>query len=224
MVTLEEMTTLIDKQLYYADEVFKYIPSSQTREHIVATALIFGLYDILYDINCLVKNKRLLSTPALTRTFLETYIDLELVIKDSKYISALIASSYKEQKKLLKFQKGLAVNGTKEQEIENNINALELEYQSLGKHGISELKIWEKFRAAGYEDIYKSVYNDLCSQAHNSIFQIGVRHILLKNDKVTLQYMQDYDFGDYAKYFYLLVEYFATAVIKINIELDLKQD
>jgi hypothetical protein len=48
------------------------------------------------------------------------------------------------------------------------------------------LMAYERFRKAGMEDLYRTVYNDLCTEGHNNFRALTKRHFVIDHERETV--------------------------------------
>lgn len=146
---------------------------------------IVALYSSILELTgacILLTDSRLIAgVPILLRAALEAYVDLVNLIRDPRYGYNLELAYLKEWLKLLEEAK----NGKNEYlaDIGNapNLDATIVQWREetrkLKENGFKALLIESKFKSAGMDKEYRSIYNSLCSDAHNNIRALVERHI-----------------------------------------------
>jgi hypothetical protein len=155
-------------------------------------ALHFGLvslYSSLIElVGCLIillnKNGKLGVRP-LFRTFLETYVEFKNLAQDPKYGYSIEASDIKEWLKVIKSAQdnnpylasiaALADLSTKRYELERKL-------QNLKKKGYEPKSIYDKFKLAGMEMEYRSLYNFMCTETHSNLRALINRHVEINDE------------------------------------------
>ncbi|WP_049733861.1 DUF5677 domain-containing protein [Rhizobium ecuadorense] len=118
------------------------------------------------------------------RATLEAFVDIENLCRDDTYLNHMKASFHEQWIKLA--QHGVAGGNPFLQGFTNNPEAASL----LAQHRVDldalsltpPLNVYERFRRAGMEDIYRSVYNSLCNETHNNIRALTNRHLRVEGD------------------------------------------
>jgi len=87
----------LSKILKLIESLIERIPTKDSKENIVLYSYLLSLFDISSDILFLVKNNRFKNIPVITRSFLETYIDLLLLSKSNEYIYTLMKKADEEE-------------------------------------------------------------------------------------------------------------------------------
>jgi hypothetical protein len=118
--------------------------------------------------------------PMLLRSVLEATVDLRNQIDDQKYIHVLYAMYlekyiwFLEEALTLKnpFLKSLGEH----KEVPKTLTAMKEQLAALKRQGYEPLSVYRRFKKAGMEHEYSSVYNSLCSDAHNNLRSLQSRH------------------------------------------------
>ncbi len=143
---------------------------------------------------CLDKGGKI-SVPSIFRSMLETYVDFKNLAAERKYGYCMEASYASQTLKLLReAQKGknpyLADVG-KHPELLKSIARLETELKDLKKKGYEPLGVLERFKRAGMEDEYRSMYNLLSGEAHSNISALVSRHLEIDAGAFDVVYYKD---------------------------------
>ncbi len=115
----------------------------------------------------------------LLRTAMEGHVDLINLASDDAYLQAMNAAYHKEWIKL----SGAGIDGDnpflaffKDNPEAQGLLAQHKEKLAAFKAKSSIPTNLDKFKKAGMEDIYRSIYSSLCSDSHNNIGALNHRH------------------------------------------------
>ncbi|WP_027665302.1 DUF5677 domain-containing protein [Rhizobium leguminosarum] len=115
----------------------------------------------------------------LLRSAMEAHVDLINLANSNEYLKAMLAVYHKEWIKLA----GDGVKGENPFLIyfKDNPEALKkLEYHKAELKAFTDVSAipsnYDKFKAAGLEHEYRSIYNSLCNDSHNNIRALTSRH------------------------------------------------
>ncbi|EMC4027106.1 hypothetical protein VDT04_003417 [Vibrio cholerae] len=121
------------------------------------------------EIMVLIKNGCYTSIPIIMRSSLESLVDLRCLIIDSSYIEQVFAAESKSEYKHMKQY--------------SDSNPYYLGSSSIRKESLDKLKpvkrsldIADKFKKAGCEELYSTVYNQLCRHAHGNITALASKN------------------------------------------------
>ncbi|MGR9059397.1 DUF5677 domain-containing protein (plasmid) [Rhizobium leguminosarum] len=125
----------------------------------------------------------------LLRSALEAHVDLINLANDDSYLHAMMAVYHKEWIKLA----GDGVKGDNpflayfkdNPEAQKQLAYHEAELAAF-KQTSGIPNILEKFKMAGLEDVYRSIYNSLCNDSHNNIRVLTSRHLRADKDRLDL--------------------------------------
>ena len=150
----------------------------------LSIALFLSIFEIANSINILLKSRAHITIPSLIRNMLEAYVDLKNLLKDSDYKSVIYSSYLKEQKRFLennvdhnKIYSKMLIDV---KELLKNINC-----KNRGTSFAS------RFKEAGLQKIYISIYNKLCRETHNNINCLIERYFTIEEGRETLKYMRE---------------------------------
>lgn len=145
------------------------------------TMLYISLLELTYCIVILVEAKEYAGIPSLFRTLLESFIDFKNLIHDESYVNRMLAKSHDEWIRVLNQARcssnPFLAEYSKWKDLDSRINYHKAELDELKKNGYGPLKIRQCFEQAGMGQVYSSVYNFLCSEVHNDIRALIVRHL-----------------------------------------------
>lgn len=167
----------IDKKIAYCKDIAKHLQLNPPKDkwRFSLAAYFYSLIDIASAINILYLHKDTTSIPILYRSFLEAYFDLYNLAHDRKYGYKLDANKSKEWNRLLKHTKNPYIKGISDDEnwnafIEKLKNDLD---NNTPQH--KPLNVSEKFDIAGQHATYETIYNEMCSDAHNNLRSVYAR-------------------------------------------------
>lgn len=150
-------------------------------QHLAAICLYATIFQSVSECYKLIEEPTV-AVPGILRSVLESYADLCAVIQNPDYTKKMLATFHDEQRKHLEdmirspanpFHADVAAHinpTTKLAEIQNALDGLRQ-----NKH--SPLSVFERFRTAGLGDLYRTVYWQLCLDAHNNVVALEHRHI-----------------------------------------------
>ncbi|MER8524551.1 MULTISPECIES: DUF5677 domain-containing protein [unclassified Mesorhizobium] len=148
------------------------------RVHRAVMALYASIIENTDSTMILYQAKKSAGIDIILRTNLEAYVDLVNLCSNEDYYNQMLALYHKDWLELT--QRGLDGNPYLEffkkdpeaaKTLEEHRTAL-AELQKLGRTAT----IFERFQMAGMEDVYRSVYKDLCSHTHNNIKALADQH------------------------------------------------
>jgi hypothetical protein len=126
----------------------------------------------------LVKSECFVSPQIIMRSILESFVDLRCLISDEGYVKNIMAaeanSAYKNLRKYSEsnpYYKGITKATPKY--IEN-----------LKEEKSKNINIFERFKKAGCEDLYSTVYNTLCRYTHGNVSALASKNF--ENDRVVM--------------------------------------
>jgi hypothetical protein len=161
---------------------------------------IITLYGSILELHgsicILVREKIGTGIPILLRSIVEAHLDLNNLAQDRTYGYRMRASELKECEKVLKnakaghnpFLKDLA----SEYDVGDALSEVRKELESLKRDGYNPLSQKDKFVSADLTQVYESVYNMLCCEAHNNRQALTSRHVRIRPDE------SDFDIEYYA--------------------------
>lgn len=150
------------------------------RLHFAVIALYGSIIELTGSIIVLLNKRMASGVPILLRAILEAYVDLVNLLRNKQYGYHLEASYRKEFLKVLeeaKRGKNEYLAGIAEKpDLDEIISKWRKEQKKLESKGYSALKQFDKFKRADMEKEYSSIYNLLCSDAHNNLRSLIKRH------------------------------------------------
>ncbi len=146
---------------------------------------LIGLYISLIELtSCivtLVDKRRFAGIPALFRSFLEAFVDFKNMSCDESYVNYMQAKFHYEWIKVLDQAKNnsnpFLSQYSEWKDLDSEINEHKTELDRLKNNGYVPLAVYQRFEKAGMAHEYSSLYNFLCSEAHNDIRALVNRHI-----------------------------------------------
>jgi hypothetical protein len=154
---------------------------------------------IEYTSACLILMKENVHStiPTITRSLIEAHIDFVNLANRPEYGWHLEAAARKEALKVFKESKKrsnrLLLKMAEHPKIDGIIAQYERDYEKLRADSFDALHISDKFNMAGELDVYRSVYNDLCSESHNGLRSLSFRHMSLVEGKITIELYKHLD-------------------------------
>jgi len=121
------------------------------------------------------------AVPVIARSILEAYADLTCLLQDENHWRFMHAGHLKDKAKLTTEASSgnpLLADLAQHIDIEHELSAVREELASLKADGVEPIRhISNRFKKAGMEAEYKSMYTLLCNDAHNSQSALISRHI-----------------------------------------------
>lgn len=159
-------------------------------------ALHGSMIELAGGICVLADNEASAGVPSLYRTFLESAVELKNLLVDESYVGSMDAAYSAQMLRLLNAAKGesnafldLFANLP---DLEDKIAAEEERLGRLRQAGRQPLRVFERFQRAGYEEIYRSIYNDLSCDVHGNIRALLNRHFeLVDGEPIVSCYRND---------------------------------
>lgn len=119
--------------------------------------------------------------PILARSTLEAYVDFKCLVADAAYVECIEAAHDREWAKV--FDEAVSAGGAylgqlgAEASVQRERAAIAEREDRRQASGIRRLTAKERFARAGVAELYYSVYNFLCAEAHNDARALIGRHI-----------------------------------------------
>lgn len=157
--------------------------SRKNAQQLYCVALLETIVEAYSAIVTLVQVGNCSPIPAIGRTVLEAYIDLINLSENHNYTKHLEAAYLKEQIRVLdaavksEGKNPWLVGLAKSPGIAAKLSQIRNELEFLNKSGFAKLNVDERFKRAGFLDMYRSVYAELCIHSHNNIRALDDRHI-----------------------------------------------
>ncbi len=175
-------TENFDKYLDLIEELFINLKgvikvNDQKKDKFYSVLFLCKFFELIYDINVLIKAGRLNSVPILFRAALEVSFDIKNILKSDNYLDKLAYFAAKGEIKRLKSlcninQKPPSVN------VKDYINTLEEIISNIPEACHKEVQIKDKFKKIEGNDILHTVvYSKLCKETHSNIIEIE-KHFL----------------------------------------------
>jgi len=158
--------------------------------HFALLSLYLSLIEFVGCILILMDNRGRLGVPSVFRTFLETYIEFHNLVRDPKYGNNIEANDKKEWLRILKAArdtKNPYLSGyTALPNLPEVIAKTEDELLNLKKRGFEPLSIRARFQRADMIEVFDSLYNFLCTEAHSNKRALIDRHAEIDGDDYEL--------------------------------------
>jgi hypothetical protein len=133
------------------------------------------------------KVEKSVAIPLIVRSLLEAYVDLKNLCENPEYGYNLQAANISEWLRIAKeaetLQNPYLEGFAQHESFDEQVSEWETEIENLKNRGFSKLTRFECFKRAGRENEYKSLYNFLCSFAHNNERALIDRHTEISGDK-----------------------------------------
>lgn len=142
------------------------------------------------------------AVPVIARSVLEAYADLKCLLLDENHWRYMHASHLKDKVKLTTEAGSgnpLLADLSQHIDIKRELLAVQEELASLKTEGIEPIKhISDRFKKAGMEAEYRSMYALLCNEAHNSQSALISRHLESDGDGFRITLFKDQPIEDVA--------------------------
>ena len=189
-----------------------------------AIALYGSIMELCSGLICLVEQQLLPGAPVLLRAVLEAHVDLVNILANPRYGYSLERSYIREWKKLLQeAQSGSneyldAIS--KQGSLVGRIQELQRKDSKLEAQGHRVLLLEQKFRLAGMEKEYRSLYNSLCCASHNNIRSLVDRHFEFSDEDFTVVFYKAYTPEDASVYVGTATEVLLRATEALHAKLE----
>ena len=214
---LTDFIISIDKQNEKSDEIY-------------ITTYFLTILDYGRAIKNAVSSSDFISIPPLFRCQFEASIDLINLCKHENYEKVLYAIYLSHKSKMLHATFENSNNPFFKDTIKNFQNRGE-EIKSLKKklHQIKSqittfkgdyTKIKNRFRYAGLEDLYTSVYALLCQDTHNDLLSVESRYLSKQNGKLRISANSNWTIHDVSQHLLTVLSVFEVSIIEICKRLD----
>ncbi len=167
---------------------------NQHPQQLYAICLYGTILETILSCLTLVKQQQLMTIPILLRSVSEAYVDMVNLINDESYYDRMRATFLKEKIRLLKNSLGnesnpflLNVSDDPTEELQES----EARLEQLKKEGKTPIQVLDKFKLAGWENEYQSVYGLLCKHSHNDISALVSRHIEERGEDYEVVFFKD---------------------------------
>lgn len=188
--------------------------------HLHLVCLYGTLIELVGSLIVLIERKRRVGVPTIFRSFLEAYVDLKNLYEKAEYGYHMDASYHEQWIKVLKEAKNKPNPYLKDiSQIENldeQIQEHEKEFADLKNKGYNTLSIFQRFKRAGMEAEYRSLYNFLSNDAHSNIRALVNRHLEIHETDFTVVYYKDEPLEDFLTYIDSTVGSLVNASLKIH--------
>lgn len=216
-IVIEFLEKEISKLSRLATE-FKFDASHPLHQH--TTSLYGTILELSSSLIPLYKTEHYSGIPILLRAILEAFVDLENLCRDPKYGYSLTIGNIKESLKFLR----VAIDDdnvymsliAQAPDLNDRIAALESEMEGLKAKGHQGLNKRQRFIKAGMEDEYRTIYNTLCSAAHNDLRSLRSRHMVIDEGSFSIEYFKTADDEELEVYFGIASELLLRASFSIH--------
>lgn len=187
------------------DELLKCVPELEfDKEHVWCRHLV-ALYGSMIELSgCLIillDKRGNIGVPAIVRTFLETSVEFNNLLKEKAYGYSMEASYHHEWLRLLReASKGNNPFLNKISELTDLSEQISLHKEKLTdlkSKGFVPLNMVQRFEKAGMGDEYHSMYNSLCNNTHPNIRALIERHLEIEGDSFVVVMYKDIPLDDF---------------------------
>jgi len=197
---------------------FQFDASHPLHQH--TTSLYGSILEFSSTLIPLYRSEHYYGIPIILRTILEAYVDLENLCRDPKYGYSLTISSLKESLKFLWAAKSddnvyMSIIA-KAPDLDQRIAEMEGKIEDLKAKGYQDLNKRQRFEQADMEDEYKTIYNMLCSAAHNDLRTLRDRHLVLDGNSFSIEYFKRPDMEALESYFGIASELLLRASFALH--------
>ena len=175
-------------ELDKCDELIDQIPKEGSNKDSLFYGYIISLIQLAKDMDFLSENNRIQSFVLISRAFVETYLDIKLMVEIDGYEKKLILDSYKKESKSLD-----QILKSKDLIIEDRVPLksrkykLESDIKMMSKHDVPKINtIKDKFEKLNMESEYHFLYSSLSSFSHNDVQKVLENHFVFHPDRVVL--------------------------------------
>ena len=186
---IEKLETLLNKTIDLTGKIifYKVIP-----QHSYLMSMHCSIIELSSCCIELLKIGQATAVPVIARSVLEAYADLKCLLLDENHWRFMHARHLKDKAKFIKVASEgnqLLADYSRQINAEGELSAVQEELAGLKAEGIEPIKhISDRFKKAGMEAEYKSMYALLCNEAHNSQSALVSRHLEADGDgfRITL--------------------------------------
>lgn len=163
--------------------------------HRCCMALYGSILELTTSCVILIDKGLLTGAFVLLRSILEAYVDLENLIESKSYLADLEMSFVTEWLRILD---EAAAGGneyladiSKSPDLAATIKKWRAKRSELEAQGGCVMTQAEKFKRAGLDREYRSIYNELCSNSHNNLRALLDRHVEEEQDDFSIVYYKE---------------------------------
>lgn len=177
---LLEILKDISNNIKLSIEDIKY--DSKNFQHILVVSLYGTIIEGVDSCITLYENSQYISIPVISRNILEAFVDLKNITMKTDYQNYMLLSYHEQRKKLFKNIIHDIINKSKKskldfKELKSQYCDAIIESEFLESKGFKSISIYNKFKMANLEEIYRSLYSILCQETHNNLSVLENRHI-----------------------------------------------
>ncbi|EUC00740.1 hypothetical protein PMI07_004026 [Rhizobium sp. CF080] len=151
--------------------------------HRTIVSLYASIVEQTHDVLILRRGEANATLNIILRATLEAYVDLVNLCGDVTYLGHMKASFHEQW--IILGRHGLAGGSPFLQSFRDNPEAAALLQQHkddlAALAATPSLNAFDRFRKAGMENTYRSIYNNLCNESHNNIRALISRHLRLSD-------------------------------------------
>jgi len=196
---------LWDKALPRFEELFRQVRevtrelgfSDKNKQHIIAVLLHGSIIEIADGILDTLKRSNGTAAWILTRSLLETFVDLINIADDSGYADFMNASFLEQQKKRIGIAQNRGATNPYLKSIADNARTLQhgqwvgSELERLKEKGVMPLNVKERFERAGQLDLYDGPYSIMSLHTHNNLGALEQQHLRMQPTGLTVTYFRE---------------------------------
>jgi hypothetical protein len=154
-------------------------------QHRLMACLFSSEVELAGAYHTLAQDGKWTGTPSILRSMLETFVHLKNISADAAYARFMEAGHRTEWAKLLRSAQEFGNRFLQDVAEIPNLDELRAEHDArlaeLDQIQVRKLRIEQEFERAGMSDVYRSVYQYLCSEVHGTVGSLFNRHIVFQN-------------------------------------------
>jgi len=166
----------------------------------------------------LIKNRNRISSATLLRSLYEAYVDFINLIKDENYLKYMYVKALDGKRKMVKRALSSKSRLFKEFHSQTDLCKKRIkELENLKPEGYKPLTIRDRFKSAGHEAEYDSIYALLCTETHNDLVALESRH-LQADDKCdcTVNFLKPLDSEKALTYVHLFTDIIMNSSLEVH--------
>jgi hypothetical protein len=201
MEIFEFIKRLHDECIHHSENI---IFDKKHPRHLYLVALYGTLIEMVGSLTTLIERKHKTGVPPIFRSILDAYVELKNLHEKAEYGYHMDTSYYDQWVKVLKEAKYKPNPYLKDiseiEDLDEQIQKYEQELTELKKKEYNPLNVFQRFKRAGMEDEYRSLYNFLSNDAHSNIRALVNRHLEIHENDFRVVYYKDEPFEGFLPY------------------------
>lgn len=181
--THEILSACLDSAIEFGRE-FKF--DSTYLGHLCVVSLYMSMLELTAEILHLNREGPKPGIPIIARSILEAYVEIKNLTEDDEYIVVVEGAWVQSWLKMMKSAKDgnqyLSLLA-QDSDLETNIEQHEAKLKELKENGYKWTTFKSKFKKAGLEEEYDTIYDWLSSYSHGSLRALIQRHIQLEEEE-----------------------------------------